>query len=134
MKSLTLLMLLVVFGPPISAQEAGGRVIGVVTDPSGSVIPNAKVTVTNVETGISSETVTNGDGTYQVLLLPVGFYRVAAEAQGFRRTLTGSQKLEINQSLKIDVKLEVGATSETVKVEANARGDETGVGTIGSVG
>ena len=127
------LVLCILSGLPMAAQEASGRVLGVVTDPSGSLIPNAKVTVTNVDTGIGSETVTKDDGSYQVLLLPVGSYRVAAEAQGFRRSVTASQKLEINQSLKIDVKLEVGATTETVQVEANASGVETVVATLGSV-
>src|SRR3984893_3703377 len=127
------LVLCILSALPMAAQEASGRVLGVVTDPSGSLIPNAKVTVTNVDTGIGSETVTKEDGSYQVLLLPVGSYRVAAEAQGFRRSVTASQKLEINQSLKIDVKLEVGATSETVQVEANASGVETVVATLGSV-
>jgi len=129
----TLLAALVLFSLPAAAQETVGRVIGVVTDPSGSVIPNAKVTVTNVDTGISNETTTGPDGSYQVLLLPVGNYQVTAEAQGFRRALTSPQKLEINQSLKIDVKLEVGTTSETVQVEANASGVETVVATLGSV-
>src|SRR5215471_4465882 len=85
---------------PATAQEASGRILGVVTDPSGSVIQGAKVTVTNVDTGINSVTTTKGDGAYQVLLLPVGSYRVAAEARGFRTALTEPQKLEINQSLK----------------------------------
>src|SRR6202043_1887021 len=62
---------------------------------------------------------------YQVLLLPVGSYRVSAEAPGFRRTVTNAQALEINQSLKIDIKLEVGSTTETVQVEAAAIGVET---------
>lgn len=128
-----LLAVLVLFSLPVAAQEASGRVIGVVTDPSGSVIPRAKVTVTNVDTNVTHETVTGPDGSYQVLPLPVGNYRVTAEAQGFRTAVTSPQKLEINQSLKIDVKLEVGTTTETVQVEANASGVETVVATLGSV-
>ena len=129
----TLLAALVLFSLPIAAQEASGRIIGVVSDPSGAVIPKAKVTVTEVDTNISNETTTGSDGSYQVLLLPVGSYRVTAEAQGFRKSVTSPQKLDINQSLKIDVKLEVGTTNETVQVEANASGVETVVATLGSV-
>ncbi len=129
----TLLAALVLLSLPMVAQETVGRVIGVVTDPSGSVIPRAKVTVTNVDTGANSETTTGSDGSYQVLQLQVGSYRVSAEAQGFRKSVTSVQKLEINQSLKIDVKLEVGTTNETVQVEANASGVETVVATLGSV-
>src|SRR5579871_1323857 len=117
---------------PIKAQDATGRIIGVVTDPTGAVVPRAKVTVTNAATGAKSETTTMEDGSYQVLLLPIGAYTVAAEAQGFRRTVTGNQQLEINQSLKVDLKLEVGATTETVQVEANASGVETVNSTLGA--
>src|SRR5579864_3361852 len=74
------------------AQETTGRIVGVVTDPSGSVIPNAKVTVTNVATNISSETVTAQDGSYQVLSLQIGSYKVSVEATGFRKTVTEAQK------------------------------------------
>src|SRR5579863_8117372 len=128
----TLLAALVLFSLPMAAQDTVGRVIGVVTDPSGSVVPRAKVTVTNVDTGINSETATGTDGSYQVLQLPVGNYRVSAEAQGFRKTVTSPEKLEINQSLRVDLKLEVGTTNETVQVEANASGVETVVATLGS--
>lgn len=112
------------------AQDATGRVLGVITDPSGSVVPKAKVTVSNVDTGVSNTTTSADDGSYQVLLLPIGNYRVTAEAQGFRKAVTSAQQLEINQSLKIDIKLEVGSTSDTIQVEANASGVETVTSTI----
>ena len=104
---------------PGFAQDANGRIIGVVTDPSGSVIPHAKITVTNTQTNVSNETTSGDDGSYQVLLLPIGTYRVAVEAQGFRKSVTNPQTLEINQSLKVDMKLEVGSTAETVQVEGD---------------
>ncbi len=114
-------------------QDATGRIVGLVTDPSGSVIPKAKITVTNVGTGISSTALAGDDGAYQVLLLPVGSYRVEAEAAGFRKSVTNPQDLAINQSLKIDFKLEVGSTTETVQVEANASGVETVNSSLGQV-
>src|ERR1700733_13336588 len=112
------------------AQDANGRIIGVVTDPSGSVIPHAKITVTNTQTNVSNETTAGDDGSYQVLLLPIGTYRVSVEAQGFRKSVTNPQTLEINQSLKVDIKLEVGSTAETVQVEATATGVETTNATV----
>src|SRR5712664_1607329 len=81
---------------PLAAQEAAGRVVGVVTDPTGASIPKAKVTVTNTGTNTSNETQTADDGSYQVLLLPAGMYRVTAEAQGFRKVVTNPEKLDIN--------------------------------------
>src|SRR5260370_4288015 len=62
----------------------------------------------------------------------IGYYKVTAEAPGFRKSVTSSQKLEINQSLKVDIKLEVGATSETVEVEAVTSGVETVNVTLGA--
>jgi len=128
-----LLAVLALLSLSLTAQEATGRVVGVVTDPSGSVVVKAKVTVTNVDTGISNDTTTGDDGSYQVLSLPAGSYRVTAEAPGFRKTITNAEKLDIDRALKIDVKLEVGSTAETVQVEANASGVETVNATLGQV-
>ena len=128
----TALLSVALLSLPLAAQDANGRIIGVVTDPSGSVIPHAKVVVTNTQTNVSNETTTGPDGSYQVLLLPIGTYRIAAEAQGFRKSVTNPQTLEINQSLKMDLKLEVGSTAETVQVEATASGVETTNATVAS--
>src|SRR5215472_14452248 len=114
----------------IPAQDATGRIIGVVSDPTGAVVPSSTVTVTNVATGLTRTTTSGEDGAYQVLLLPVGSYRVSVEHAGFRKTMTDAQQLDINQALRIDVRLEVGATSETVQVEANAAIVETASATI----
>src|SRR5258708_2191650 len=113
------------------AQDATGRVIGTVTDPSGGVLVGAKVTVTNTETKVTRETITGDNGSYQVLLVPIGNYSVTAEAPGFRRVVTSDAPLRINESLRIDIKMEVGSTSEVVQVEANAGGVETVVATLG---
>src|SRR5579871_4311431 len=90
------------------AQEATGRIIGTASDPSGAVIPNVQVTITNSATGISRKTTTDHDGYYQVLALPIGTYKVAAEHEGFRRVISEDQKLLINQALRVDVHMEVG--------------------------
>src|SRR5262245_21735500 len=102
--------MLVSFAPSVIAQDATGRIIGIVTDPTGSIVPNAAVTVTNTATGSARSAVTADDGTYQVLLLPIGSYRVAVEHAGFRKSMTDAQQLDINQALRIDIRLEVGAT------------------------
>lgn len=129
-----LVLLAVILGLHSSglAQDASGRVIGTVTDPTGAVIPKAKITITNVATGVTRDTTSQADGTYQVLAVPIGLYRVSAEAQGFRRITTAPEKLEINQALRIDVRMEVGATTETVQVEANASSIETVTATLGA--
>jgi len=117
----------------LQAQNATGRIVGTVTDPSGSVIAKVKITATNIATNIAVDTLSNSDGSYQIPLLPIGAYRISAEAAGFRRVVTEGLNLDINQSLKVDLKLEVGAVTETVQVEASATGVETISATTGSV-
>jgi hypothetical protein len=119
-------------GSQLSAQDATGRVVGIIYDQSGGVIADASVTVTNVATHISRETTSDSTGFYQVLSLPVGDYTVSVQRQGFRSATTAQSKLEINQTLKLDVKLEVGATTETITVESTTGAVETINPTLGS--
>lgn len=114
------------------AQDATGRVSGVITDPTGGVIVGAKITVTDQATKVARETTTNLDGVYQVLQVPIGNYAVTAEAPGFRRIVTSGAALRINETLRIDIKMEVGSTTDVVQVEADAVGVETVNATLGS--
>jgi outer membrane receptor protein involved in Fe transport len=118
-------MLSAFYSLQISAQDATGRVTGIIFDPSGATIADAHVTVTNVATQISRETTSDTTGFYQVLALPVGSYKVTVEHQGFRSATTSESKLEINQTLKIDIKMEVGSAAETVTVESTTGTVET---------
>src|SRR6266705_1311316 len=113
------------------AQTATGRIIGTVTDAQGAAIAGAKITVTNTGTNVSWNTVTNADGFYQVLDLPVGTYSVSAEHDGFSKVVTAPQALDINQALRIDMRMKVGSLSDVVKVEAQAAQVETISPTIG---
>ena len=115
----------------VTAQTATGRIIGTVTDAQGAAISGAKVTVTNTGTNVRSDAITNVDGFYQVLELPVGTYTVTAEHEGFAKVFTAAQPLDINQALRIDVHLKVGSMVETVRVEAQATQVETVNPTIG---
>jgi hypothetical protein len=114
-----------------SAQTATGRIIGTITDPLRAVVAGAKITVINTGTNASWSTVTNSDGFYQVLELPVGSYSVNAEHKGFSKVVTAPQPLDINQSLRIDVQIKVGSLSDVVRVEAQATQVETVSPTIG---
>ncbi|HVG21506.1 MAG TPA: TonB-dependent receptor [Blastocatellia bacterium] len=113
------------------AQESAGKILGTVTDQQGSVIAGAKVTVTNTDTHVSNDTLTDKDGNFQILSLPIGNYQVAVEHQGFKRAISDIYKLQINQSLRIDPKLEVGSVTETVEVSAGAAVVETVSATLG---
>ena len=113
------------------AQEATARIAGTVTDPSGAVIPGVEVTVTSTATQLSRKATTNSDGYYQVLGLPIGNYKVTAEHTGFRTLVSDEYKLLINQALRVDIKMEVGATTQTVEVGAQAAEVETVNATLG---
>jgi hypothetical protein len=114
-----------------SAQDATGRVAGTISDPSGAVIPGVQVTVTNSATQVSRKTTTDRDGYYQVLALPIGNYKVSAEHEGFRTVISNEYKLLINQALRVDIKMEVGAANQTVEVGAQAAAVETVNATLG---
>jgi hypothetical protein len=114
------------------AQNATGRVIGTVTDQQGAAVPGAKVTVINSATQISNTTTTKEDGTYEILQLPIGSYHVEVEHEGFEKTVTQDNKLEINQSLRIDVTMALGAVNQTVTVQGQAARVETVNPTVGA--
>jgi Carboxypeptidase regulatory-like domain/TonB-dependent Receptor Plug Domain len=116
----------------LQAQDATGRIVGVVTDPQKSSIVGAKVTITEVETKVIRTTTTAGDGAYQVLQLPIGIYSVTAEQTGFAKVVMQPQPLRINQALRVDISMQVGQVSDTVSVEADASGVETVVSGLGS--
>ena len=123
--------LLLAIHPIASAQDATGRIAGTVTDPTGAVIVGAKVSVTNMATRITRETVTASDGSYQVPSLPLGMYRVTVEHQGFKRLVSSEQTLQINQVLRFDPVLEIGASSESVEVTVASSTVETVNPTLG---
>jgi hypothetical protein len=118
---------------PVSAaaQQATGKIVGTVTDAQGGVMPAVKVTATNEATLIKTSSVTNNDGLYQILNLPIGDYRITAERDGFRTLVTDAPPLEINQVLRVDLHMEVGARSESVTVEGVASAVETVNPTLG---
>ena len=115
----------------VRAQNTNGRVIGIVSDPQGAAVAGAKVTVTNVGTNVTWNTATDEKGSYQVLDVPIGIYKVTVEFRGFAKAATEPQELTINQALRIDVPLKVGTTSETVEVQSEAAQVETVNPTIG---
>ncbi len=114
-----------------AAQQATAKILGTITDPQGAVVPGVKVTVTSTATNVSSETATDKTGFYQVLNLPIGAYTVSASHEGFRTVEKTTAPLEINQALRIDIKLAIGAISEKILVEGQAEGVETVNPTIG---
>jgi outer membrane receptor protein involved in Fe transport len=114
-----------------SAQDATGRIYGTVFDPQGAVIPQAQITVTNTATQNQRTATTDNDGSFQLLALPIGSYKVTAKHAGFRMVTSNEQKLLINQALRIDFKMEVGTENQTIDVGAEAAPVETVNPTLG---
>jgi hypothetical protein len=102
----------------LKAQTITGSVNGTVTDPSGAVIPNAKVTATNVDTNVTTETTSNGEGVYNLRFLQIGNYKVVVESTGFAASTFGPFVLETNQDVKVDAKLVLAGQVQKVSVES----------------
>jgi Carboxypeptidase regulatory-like domain len=127
-----LLLLVVMAALVVSpAQDATGRIVGTVYDQQGAVIPAVQITVTNTATRNVRTATTDREGYFHILALPIGNYKVAAEHTGFRTVISAEQKLLINQALRIDIKMEVGAENQTVEVGADAAPVETVNPTLG---
>lgn len=103
----------------VFAQSTGtATLVGNVTDSTGAIIPGVKVAVRNLGTQFVYEGVTNSDGAYYIPNLPSGNYEVVVEATGFKRFVQSGLILRINESPRINVQLEVGNVTESVKVDA----------------
>jgi len=100
--------------------QATATIVGTVTDTNRTVVPNAKITVTQKETGLTRRVTTNDRGVYVVPSLPVGTYAVTAEMSGFKRKTLTEIVLQVNQEPRIDLELEVGQVSETITVTGQA--------------
>ena len=103
-----------------SSQTTRATLTGTVTDPNGAVVPGATVNATNVATNISSGTKTNQEGTYTFTALPPGEYTVAVEVTGFKRNVQTGIILQIAETSRLDIPLEVGAVTEEVSVVSQA--------------
>jgi hypothetical protein len=101
------------------AQDTGS-LYGTVTDPNGAAVPNARVTATSVERGNVRTATSNALGEWTLTLMPLGGYNIRVEAQGFKAFDQKAVALALDQNVKIDARLEIGATSDTITVTAEA--------------
>ncbi len=98
------------------AQIQNGQFNGVVTDPSGAAIPNAKVTVTNVGTNLSVATTTNQSGAYVAKELPPGSYKISVEAPGFKTQTDTNLVVNAGVIARADFKMQLGQVTDVVEV------------------
>ncbi len=110
--------LALIFSIPAAAQRLTGTLRGQVFDPTGAAVPNAQVTATNQETGVSVRITTTSAGTYSFPSLIPGLYRVGVEAKGFKNFLATDITVIANQDNVADTHLDLGVATEVVEVTA----------------
>ncbi|MBI3697981.1 MAG: carboxypeptidase regulatory-like domain-containing protein, partial [Acidobacteria bacterium] len=115
------------------SQVDTGAISGVVSDATGAVVPNAKVTVTEVETGIQTPLVTNSAGFYSAPALKPGKYSLSVAASGFRTETRTGLELRVQERLALDFQLEVGAATSEITVTAAAPLLESETSSLGQV-
>ena len=115
------------------AQISTGKIVGLVQDSSGGVLPGVSITIRNVDTGTSRDAVTNDRGQYEVPGLQPGRYQVGAELQGFRRFSQGPVTVQVNQETRVNATLAVGALEETITVQAEGSLVQTTTSAVGKV-
>ena len=99
-----------------SAQSGQGVITGTVTDPSGASVPNAEVTIVNTATDAKQSVVTGSDGGYRFSLVPPGQYVIEVKATSFSQFRASGIVVEASQVVPLNVKLEIGKTSQVVEV------------------
>jgi hypothetical protein len=102
------------------AQQITGSIRGIVLDPSGRSVASARVTVTQRETGFARSVTSDSDGAFFIVELPVGQYRISAEANGFQRFVLEDLALDVNDVRTLTIRLAVGAATTEIKVQADA--------------
>lgn len=113
-------ILLLCLTATLAGQSNVASITGVVSDSTGAVVPGAAISITNTETGIVSETVSNQSGVYLVPSLIIGQYQVSVKATGFKSQTVQNIALSIGQRLRLDLTLAVGDIAEAIEVTAQA--------------
>jgi uncharacterized surface anchored protein len=132
---LRLLLCHALVGVSLLAQSSTGTatMVGAVTDSTGSVVPGARITVTNADAGFVFTSITTAEGTWYIPNLNPGSYQLRIEAQGFKAYVQNGITLRTGEQPRIDVRLEVGNLTESIQVTGTAPLLETETSTSGQV-
>ncbi len=117
----------------VAYAQTSGSITGEVTDASGAVVPDAAVTVSNMQTNVARQTVTNSSGLYSVPEVPPGLYSVKVVVQGFDTVVKNNIEIQVQQTARVDFALNLGHATQTVEVAANAAQLNTENATVGTV-
>jgi hypothetical protein len=118
---------------PLLPQAVTAKVTGTVTDPSGAAVQSARVELRNTDTNVVRTTTTDAIGNYEFPFVPTGPYTLLVEASGFQKASVSRFQLSVDQVARLDVKLTLGQTAETITVEAGTVLMQTENATVGTV-
>lgn len=119
---------------PLRGQIAGtGAISGVVRDPAGALVPGASITATNIATGLARTVQSSSKGDYAIQILQPGRYRLEVTKDGFSTLDFPDVVVNVTQITPVNVRLKVGSTQQTVKVQATGQMLQTDSSTLGSV-
>jgi len=119
-RMLIALLMCVLVSAPAWAQFETGTVVGTIKDSTGAVVPGAKVTLTNTQTGVTNEKTSDANGSYEFFTVRPGAYVITAEKQGFSIALVDNVTVTVGARQRIDLNMAVGALTEKVEVSASA--------------
>ena len=114
-------------------QTNQGSIAGNVVDPSGALVPNAKITATSKDTGATYETVSTSSGSYRFGNLNIGSYDLKATASGFKDTLATGVIVQVGSTSSLDLKMQTGGATESIQVVADAPTVEAETSDIGTI-
>src|SRR4051812_44597529 len=120
MRFLSISVCCAVLAASVFAQSDRGTITGTVSDPAGAVVASAPIQAKNVGTGVEYSAATSTTGNYTILQLPPGSYQINVAVPGFKKYSRSGLTVEVAQTLRVDIALQVGSATESVTVTESA--------------
>src|SRR6266446_4560219 len=133
MKKIRLSLAALLLTCPAFCQDVNGTFTGIVSDATGAIAPNASVTARNTGTSAAFTAHSDAEGVYWIRSIPVGVYEITTEVPGFQKFEAKDVRVQVNEIVRVDIKLNVGSTTETVTVEGAATVVDTSTATLKAV-
>src|ERR1700686_556814 len=130
-KTRTLILMSLITSLNVSGQQITGSIRGTGIDPSGAIVRAATVTAKQIETGLTRVAITDRQGEYVLVELPIGHYQIEVQAKGFQKYLQQGISLEVNQTATVGIHLNLGSETQQVEVSANAALVQSTVSSLG---
>ena len=130
-KTLTLFLMALLTSLNLAGQQITASIRGIVSDPSGAVVQSATVTAKQIETGLTRVAITDRQGEYVLVELPIGHYHLEVQAKGFQKYLQQGISLDVNQTATVGIHLKLGSETQQVEVSADAALVQSTVSSLG---